>query len=244
MKRIYNWKPSLPDGRDYKFYSSNLVPSFVAALTAFIKAYDQGQLGSCTGNGNGRIWAYRYFTETSNLIMPARLFIYYGERFIEGTLATDAGAQVRDGLKAMARWGVPPESLWPYMVKKFAVKPSAKAYAAALKDVALAYKSVPMDLTQIKAALALGNPVVFGFTVFNSFESQEVAQSGIMPLPKKGEKKLGGHCVVWDGYDDETQMLSCANSWGESWGQKGWFKMPYAYLPYCSDPWILTKVAA
>ena len=245
-KRVYNWKPSLPDARDVKFGFDRLIkiPDKVAPLTQCISAYDQGALGACTGNGVGRVWAYRYFKETGKLTMPARLFIYYGERVIEGTVKTDSGAQVRDGLKATAKWGVPPEKLWPYNINKFAVKPSAAAYKAALKEVALQYANVAVDLLAIKTAIAAGNPLVFGFTVFASFESQEVASSGIMPMPKKGEKVLGGHCVVVDEYDDSKQMLGCANSWGTQWGQQGRFQMPYRYLQYSADYWSLNKVAA
>ena len=220
------------------------VPVSIDPLTAFIAAYDQGQLGSCTGNGNARLFAHRYYIETKVLDMFSRLFIYLCERVEEGTVSTDSGAQVRDGLKAMATYGVPLEKLWPYIISKFAVKPPTAVYAAAKKELALRYMSVKVDLNAIKQSLAQGNPLVFGFTVFNSFESNAVAQSGLMPMPAKGEKRLGGHCVVMDGYDDAKQILWCENSWGTGWGQQGRFTMPYAFLNYCSDFWNLTKVAA
>ena len=248
-KRIYNWRPSLPDARDFQYHLSkdfiaNLkLPGSVNPLTQFIAAYDQGRLGSCTGNSSARLFAHRYFVETKILLMFARLFIYYCARAEEGTVKTDSGAEVRDIMKAGATFGIPLEKVWPYIISKFAVKPSAKVYALAKKDLMLQYQSVKIDLNIIKQSLAQGNPCVGGFTVFSSMESNEVAQSGIMPMPKKGEKKLGGHSVVWDGYDDAKQILWCENSWGTSWGQQGRFTMPYAFLNYCSDFWNLTKVA-
>ena len=248
MKRIYNWKPSLPDARDFQYHllvkPLPTVPVSIDPLTAFIAAYDQGQLGSCTGNGNARVFAHRYYIETKVLDMFARLFAYYNGRLLEDNTGVDSGAQVRDVMKGMAKYGMPLEKDWPYIISKFAVTPPKNVYAIAKKELALRYMSVKVDLNTIKQSLAQGNPLVFGFTVFNSFESNEVAQSGVMPMPKKGEKRLDGHCVVMDGYSDAKQILWCENSWGTGWGQQGRFTMPYAFLNYCSDFWNLTKVAA
>ena len=145
MKRIYNWKPSLPDARDFQYHllvKPVVLPPLVDPLTAFIAAYDQGQLGSCTGNGNARLFAHRYYIETKVLDMFSRLFIYLCERVEEGTVSTDSGAQVRDGLKAMATYGVPLEKLWTYIISKFAVKPPTAVYAAAKKELALRYMKI------------------------------------------------------------------------------------------------------
>lgn len=242
--RPYGWKPDRPDHRDHLFaraYRSPIpLPKAVKPLTQSIPAQDQGDLGSCTGHGCGRLWAHRVQQETGKLIMPSRLFIYYNERVIEGTIPEDAGAEVRSGLKVLAKLGAPPEPLWPYLVTKYAKKPPAKAYTAAKKGLALAYASVPVDKAAIESTLAAGNPIVFGFTVFKSFESGAVAKSGNMPMPGKKEKPVGGHCVVADGYD--SHGMWCANSWGPDWGKNGWFHMPWANLPNCSDLWVLTDV--
>jgi C1A family cysteine protease len=251
MKRAYGWLSQLPDHRDLQYVSAGApMPAAVAPLTANIPAYDQGQLGSCTGNGCARLFEHRLHAEGRALLIPSRLFIYYNERALEGTINSDSGAQVRDGLKVLAKFGAPPETDWPYNIGKFKLKPPAQAYADALKDQALQYHAVKLALADIKQALADGNPVVGGFTVYESFESARVAQTGLMPLPGAKEAVLGGHCVLWDGYDDASQTFWCANSWGQAWGcapaagkARGWFKMPYANLKNCSDFWVLLKVA-
>jgi len=70
-----------------------------------------------------------------------------------------------------------------------------------------------------------------------------VATTGIMPMPKKGEQVLGGHCVAMVGYDDSKQVIICRNSWGADWGMAGYFTMPYAFLAKnCSDLWQVSQV--
>jgi C1A family cysteine protease len=60
--------------------------------------------------------------------------------------------------------------------------------------------------------------------------SPEVAQTGKVPLPPRGEQLIGGHAVLAVGYDDAEQSFIVRNSWGTSWGIKGYCMMPYGYL--------------
>ncbi len=82
----------------------------------------------------------------------------------------------------------------------------------------------------MRTCLADGYPFVFGFTVYESFESATVARTGRANLPKPGEKVLGGHAVMAVGYNDKQKRFIVRNSWGTGWGKKGYFTMPYAYL--------------
>ena len=130
---------------------------------------------------------------------PSRLFIYYNERVMEGTVREDSGAEIRDGIKSVAQLGAPPESFWPYDITKFAKKPPAKAYTEARKHQAVRYARVVQDATAIQNVLASGYPISSGFTVYSSFESK-VGKNGIVPMPQPQEKSLGGHAVVAVGY--------------------------------------------
>jgi C1A family cysteine protease len=49
-------------------------------------------------------------------------------------------------------------------------------------------------------------------------------------MPDDNEKALGGHAVMAVGYNDEEGRFYVRNSWGEDWGIKGYFTMPYEYL--------------
>jgi C1A family cysteine protease len=164
---------------------------------------------------------------------------------IEGTVSQDSGAQVRDGIKSVATLGAPPESDWPYNIGEFAQKPPHKAYTDAKLDLVSSYSRVAQSVTQMQGCLAEGYPFVFGFTVYESFESQQVADTGVVQMPAHGEKVVGGHCVVAVGYDDSERHFIIRNSWGTGWGIKGYCYMPYEYLitPHlASDFWTIRSV--
>jgi len=178
--------------------------------------------------------------------IPSRLFIYYQERLDQGDVAHDTGASIRASAKAVAKYGSPPESLWQYDVTRFAETPPPNAYTAALQTKITQYLALAQDAQQMKSCLANGFPIHIGFSVYSSFETQAVAQSGVVPMPNlTSEQLLGGHAVVVVGYDDSTGTWLCRNSWGAGWGMNGYFTMPYAYLTnsrLAGDFWTLREV--
>jgi C1A family cysteine protease len=252
----YGWIPDLPDHRDFVFATA---PSVLARLPARIDlsrkcppVYDQGEIGSCTANAiGGTIQFDQKKQKLRNSFMPSRLFIYYNERVMENTANEDSGAMIRDGIKSVAKQGVCAEKLWPYDPSPFppnphlTKKPSASCYKEARKHTAVQYQRVPRNLSQMKGCLASGYPFVIGFTVYESFESDKVARTGLMPMPANREHVIGGHAVMAVGYDDKSGRFRMRNSWGKDWGMKGYFTMPYAYLlddNLSDDFWKITLV--
>ena len=230
----YGWVADLPDHRDH-IYSAPMqvvtsLPTKVDLISQCPAVYDQGQLGSCTANAIAGAIEFDLMKEKKKDFMPSRLFIYYNERDIEGTVDSDSGAQIRDGIKSIASQGDCPENEWSYDISKFAKKPPQKCYADALKHKAVQYQRITRTLNQMKGCLASGYPFVFGFTVYDSFESEEVAKTGQLNMPSAGENVVGGHAVLAVGYDDTQNRFIVRNSWGASWAMKGYFTMPYGYL--------------
>ena len=246
----YGWVPDLPDHRDFLYaapaqFLGAALPTKVDLRPHCPPVYDQGQLGSCTGNAIAGAIQFEQMKQRIPNFVPSRLFIYYNERVIEGTVSSDSGAQIRDGIKSVASTGACPEKDWPYNIAKFAAKPPATAYTDAAKTKVASYQRVPQVLSQLKGCLASGFPFVFGFSVYESFESPQVAKSGHVPMPAPGESQIGGHAVVAVGYDDSKQWFFVRNSWGASWGMKGYFTMPYGYLTDSSlsdDLWTIRLI--
>jgi C1A family cysteine protease len=205
---------------------------------------DQLNLGACTSFAAGE--AIRMAREKQGLpdFVTSHLFLYYNSRS-KSTKSVDAGATIRDTIKAAATFGDCAETDWPYDISKFASKPPAQSYTDAKTDRAISYLRVAQSLTQIKNCLAQGFSLDIGFTVYQSFESQQVADTGIVPMPSKRESVLGGHSVLVVGYRDSDSRFICKNSWSASWGDKGYFYMPYAYLQdsgLSSDFWTVRAI--
>jgi C1A family cysteine protease len=232
-KGSYGWVPDVPDQRDYLLSAVLRVPAKLPAKVDLRplcpKVEDQGSLGSCTANALAGAIEFLEMKDKVPFQDFSRLFIYYNERALEHTINSDSGAMIRDGIKTMAKQGVCSEKSWPYVVSKFKAKPGPACYKEALDHQIISYYRV-LTLDQMRTCLAEGFPFVFGFTVYESFESQAVAKTGTVNMPKPKEQVLGGHAVLGVGYDDAKQRFIVRNSWGDTWGQKGYFTMPYKYL--------------
>jgi C1A family cysteine protease len=233
-KQGYGWVPDLPDHRD-KLYGvvrkpPTKLPAAVDLRPKCSAVEDQGNLGSCTGNA---LAGAVEFLERKDGVAPfvnvSRLFIYYNERVIEHSVSEDAGAMIRDGIKTLVKQGVCGEKKWPYVISQFAKKPSAACYKEARTHQVLSYARI-QTLNDMRGCLAEGYPFVFGFSVYESFESAQVAKTGVAPMPKSKEKMLGGHAVLGVGYNDAQKRFLVRNSWGTGWGMKGYFTLPYDYL--------------
>lgn len=191
-------------------------------------AYAQLRLGACTGNAVAGGIEYNNILDGCSFGTPSRLDIYYGERAEEGTVDQDAGAFGRDGFRFAHRVGVIPESDWPYDVSKFAVKPPADE---GRRFRIRTYKAVPRGILSFKRVFSNRQTIAFGFSVFESFESDETASSGIMPVPGPGERMVGGHEVLGCGYLEKyPHHLLVRNSWGTDWGMGGYFLMPWSVI--------------
>ncbi len=229
----YGWLPDLPDHRDL-LYSAIAPPPATLPQKVDLRpkcspVENQGQLGSCTANALIGSLEFLEMKDGAVFVDLSRLFVYYNERDIEGTVDKDGGAFIRDGIKSLAKQGVCPEKEWPYIVTAYAKKPDKKCYTDAKKHLITSYHRIS-TVDEMRTCLADGFPFVFGFTVYTAFESPAMAQSGVLNLPGPNEQVMGGHAVMAVGYDDTAKRFWIRNSWDTNWGQQGYFTMPYDYL--------------
>lgn len=239
------WKPDKLDARDYKYKLTPKVAPNVVDLRSYCSPVEnQGNLGSCTGQAiAGAIELLNKRNGKYNDI--SRLFIYYYERLLIGTVNYDSGAYIRDGIKATNHYGASLETYWPYDVKKFRLEPVVEAKNDALNRKVTRYERIT-SFDGCIDALSNGYPIVMGFNVYDSFMSVSVARTGNMPYPNtKREKLLGGHAVLLVGYDKKRKVFIARNSWGDRWGERGYFYMPFAVVTNTSmsgDFWIIKSV--
>lgn len=232
------------DSRDYT-YNRVTVPSvnYIDFRNECSPIENQGQLGSCTGQAlAGAIeLVNRKFNKKHDV---SRLFIYYQERVLMNTINEDSGATIRDGIKAVSKWGAPLEIFWPYNIKRFAQAPSKQAYSDALKRKVTEYRRI-LTFSDVLNAVSQKIPVIFGFAVYESFVTDKVAYTGVMPVPSRNEEFLGGHAVMLVGFDRSSRRFIVRNSWGANWGLKGYFYMPFSVVENSDlswDFWAITRV--
>lgn len=242
----YNLKRQEKDDRDKIIWAelNKQVPQNVDLRKSMPPVFNQLELGSCTANSSVAYLIFLY----NNAKFLSRLFEYYNARKIEGTVNEDSGASNRDTVKSIRNNGVCEDALMPYDITKFMNSPSIYAIDNARKYTISSY-SLLNTLQGIKQALAVNKPVIIGMDVYESFEGEEIKNSGIMPMPASGEELLGGHSVLVVGYIDGKNptrsskgCLIIRNSWGAEWGNEGYFYMPYEYVKdHTFDYWIMNR---
>lgn len=241
----FHWTKDKPDSRDYLYKIQSTTNPTVVDLRNFCSAIeDQGALGSCTGQAIAG--AIELINKRNKIIYDSsRLFIYYYERFLINTVNYDSGAYIRDGIKVVAKYGAALETLWPYIISKFTVRPSNIAISDALKRRVTLYERA-VDFDACINALSNNFPVIIGFYVYSSFMSKQTATTGIMTYPNTArEVFLGGHAVLLVGFNHNTQRFIARNSWGTKWGDKGYFYMPYRVIQNAamsSDFWVIKSI--
>ena len=268
ISKSYGWRPDKPDARDKILTApaNSALPVSADLRASMPPIVDQGELGSCTANAIAAAIDYEFGRQNRPFLHTSRLFIYYFERRLEGTVESDAGAEIRDGIKVVLADGAPPETDWPYDITRFRERPPQTVLHNAKLHQALQYVRLAEDgqSFHFRHAIAEGFPVVFGFTVYDSFEGDEVARTGIMPVPNfDTEGVKGGHAVLGVGYltNDVLPMklpngaelpaepaggyAIVRNSWSTAWGLDGYFFMPFSFLfntNLATDFWTIRQM--
>lgn len=202
-----------------------------ASPTKFVLSYlppilNQGNWGTCVANA----FSFTVSKQTTSNVVLSRLFLYNICRSIDySSLNRDNGTTIRSACQAITNYGVCKENIYPYVSTNLSTLPSLSAFQNSKRFQQFTYLFINQDLISIKNSLATYNsPIIFGIMIYPSFMS---SKNGIIPIPDvTKERLLGGHCMTIVGYDDSTQMFMCSNSWGTSWGSKGYCYIPYNYI--------------
>jgi C1A family cysteine protease len=209
--------------------------------------YDQLHLNSCSANAIAAALRYDELKEgRPDVPSPSRLFIYYNERVLAGVVTTDSPVSLRDGYRTIAKVGTCPEALWPYQVRRFRRQPTPPCYRAAHGCRAIAYYRIRRAVSQMRACLADGYPFVMALAIHQSAKGRDVRRTGVLPVPTRGDRLLGGHAVLAVGYDHVRRLLLFRNSWGSGWGDHGYGYLPYAFVASSAltwDFWTMRRVS-
>lgn len=209
--------------------------------------YNQRHLNSCSAQAiAAALWfESRHHHDKPRHSSPSRLFIYFNERAIEGILPHNGPVSLRSGYKTVARDGVCSEPLWPYDVRRFRRRPPARCQKIATEHKAIRYMRLERSLADMRACLAEQRPFTFGFNIHKTFKSELVKKTGVVPIPTPHDKVLGGHAMLVVGYLDDSRHFIVRNSWGPTWGDRGYCYVPYQCMlddDLAWDFWTVTKI--
>ncbi len=195
----------------------------------------QGDLGTCTAMTMVTSLEYYYTKIKEQPINFSPLFVYYNERRLTSTIEVDIGASLTDAIQAITIFGACQEATWPYIDDKikFKEEPSKEAYREPrqlFQGMKFKHTKLSDDIALIKHFLSQKIPVQCGINVFPSLEEETTEKTGIIPMPGELEIPIAAHAITLVGYDDATERLKFANSWGVKWGDKGYGYLPYDYF--------------
>lgn len=247
----FGWRKDSPDQRDLKYNipQGMQLPDSLDISTSYpYPPGDQMSLGSCVGWGIKSAIEFEQKKQGLTIFLGSALWVYWYGRHIEGTVNSDSGMEIRDGIKVVNQYGICKEDLWPYNISLFTHRPPYRASRNARLHKAIQYLRVNQTEVDIKSCIVAGYPVIFGITCYDELESDETAKTGLLPLPKRDEQPIGGHCIDLCGFNNSQQIgteigaYKFRNSWSTSWGQGGYGWIPYSYVhnpDLASDFWTI-----
>ena len=243
-RHLFGWKKDRPDHRDKLFQArgSLRAPKKADLRPTCSRVEDQGEIGSCTANAATSAVEFLYRKAGATQPELSRLFLYFATRVwvAKDSPQEDNGATIRDTMRALAKYGTSIESLWPYDLGAFAKAPNAAAKGDAVTHQILHYYRVP-NLSSLKLCLSQGYPVSGGFVIPESAMGDETYGTGVVKYPEPTEEFVGGHAVLFVGYDDTKKLITFQNSWGTGWGDKGFGYLPYDFITnwLANDLWTI-----
>lgn len=242
--------PDPPDQRDYALGLSDLglstaPPSQVMLTEQLGPALDQGPLESCTAFATGKLVRSSHVRQ--GMGKPERLSEmaqWWYCRATHGMAAHNTGSYLRTNFQVLNEFGFCPSCLWPYVTEGDAWRrqPPVRALRGSYDQsthggrLAVYRRITETGLARIgavQAALHAGYPVAYGTDVSEAFVRGELGHGPVLP-PADGEPIAGGHAMVLGGYDHDTPdgraRFWSLNSWGQGWGDEGWWQMSADYL--------------
>src|SRR4051794_26790972 len=207
---------------------------------------NQGDTNSCVANAVAGAYEFLAKQHTGDDYDVSRMFIYYNARSLESDAVEDEGTSISDAIDSLKKFGAPAERTWPFEQRHVNKKPGRSAYEEAAGFLVENFEEVPTELEIWKHCLAEGRPIIFGLTLFNSFDN---ARRGKVPEPTSKEKQRGEHgkhAMLCVGYSDADELFIIRNSWGEDWGDAGYCYIPYDYVMNeefnSGDSWVIRRL--
>jgi hypothetical protein len=188
----------------------------------------------------------------SQPVESSRLFLYQMSLRLLGT-SDDLGCDLRTALKALCRFGSPPQRFWPYLPERLKLSPTDPFLFGFSREFAhLTYFRLYSDSSRMagrlsiaKSSLTAGYPFIVGFRV-----PATLSADGLICDARRAARFRGGQAAIAVGFDDAIRIgsqkgaLLIRNSWGSQWGDRGHGWLPYEVVVSDSELELWTVMSA
>lgn len=205
-----------------------------------IPIFDQGEEPLCAAFTAATAKSYQETRQYNQPIIVSTRYIYNVAKKKFDITPNIPGISLRDALMVLRKFGVPQVAYWPNEIKDIndlIVTQKVLDYQAGLNKI-LTFIRLTNSKEMMLSLKINPTPLLCAVEVFESWFSPQVITTGIIPMPKKGEKSIDQHAVAVDGYS--RAFFPFQNSWGEIWGNKGYGTMSREYIEkFMVDCWAI-----
>lgn len=177
----------------------------------------QGDCGSCVAFAT--IGAVEAVVQI-NVGQPFECDLSEAHLFFCGGGSCSRGMHISTAVGNVMDFGVPDELCFPYSPNDMSCSDTSPNWPQ--RAVRVSEVGVVQGIDNIRNALVTYGPLAVDFEVYEDFPYYD---GGI--YEHVYGIHLGGHAVTLVGYDNIDKYWICKNSWGKSWGERGWFRIKY-----------------
>jgi C1A family cysteine protease len=208
------------------------LPSGVDLIVDFPAVGNQGTQASCVA------WALAYavksahehrehgwrLNNSNHVFSPAYVYNQVND-------GRDDGTTIDQAIKLMEKAGTVPLTIMPYDDLDYVTWPTKDQITLGSNFKIGEYRRIAENnIDELKRIIASGEPVVMAVKVYSTFMGDEIKKTNGVYSTAKGEVLIN-HAVVLVGYDDSRNAFKLVNSWGPTWGDRGYGWLTYDFLP-------------
>ena len=217
-KYIINICKSPQDDRDYCYENNDKFPIIFDMRKQLNKVRNQGEQGSCAAFSAACIKEYQEYKDYNfKGYMSPQFFYDNRSNLYDKNPNNDYGMYGRDIMKLLKNIGICKEEDYVYGDIKNKKDIPPEIYKLAKNHTIKSYARVN-NLQSLKNSLVKNGPCLICFPVYNTGKHMWYKEND-------NDEMMGGHAMTVVGYNMDSFIIR--NSWGESWGDKG-----YCYYPF------------
>lgn len=173
----------------------------------------------------------------------SKMFVYYNAKDNRGVINKDIPVSFIDCIETIKSFGICTEESWPYDIEKSNLIPIKECFEEAKKYKYFSFYKLDQDEIILKKCIANGEPFFFGLNIYQNFLN--LKNTSMLETPKEGDQQLGEYATACFGYDDNKKAFLCRGSFGNLWGENGYFWIPYDYVlsSECNNFWIISLIS-